>query len=209
MTAGGNRWLAWAQRLQAISQTGLTYCKDPFDQERYTAILELAAELVAEGSSTPLPVIRDLFASQAGYATPKIDLRAAVFDERERILLVREREDGGWSLPGGWADIGSSPSENVLREVKEESGYEAEILKLAAVFDRDRHGHPPIAFYTYKLFFICKLTGGAAAASNETDSVEFFDEHSLPPLSLTRVTEDEIRLMFEHFRDPHRPTSFD
>lgn len=122
---------------------------------------------------------------------------------------MREREDGCWSLPGGWADIGSTPAENALREVKEESGYEAEISKLAALYDRERHGHPPIAFYTYKIFFICRLTGGSAAQSNETDSVAFFGENEIPSLSITRVTPAEIQHMFEHYRHPEWPTSID
>ena len=202
-------WLAWARRLQAISQTGLTYAKDPFDKERYEAIREIAAEIMADGVGvTDASRIVDLFKGDVGYATPKVDVRAAVF-ERDRLLLVREREDGCWTLPGGWADIGSSPSVNVIREVKEESGYEAEVVKLAAVYDRDLHGHPAIPFYTYKLFFVARLTGGAAAHSVETDGVDFFAEGDIPPLSLTRVTAAQIRHMFEHYRHPEWPTSFD
>jgi hypothetical protein len=147
-------WLGWAQRLQAIAQTGLSYCTSPYDKERYQAIREIAAEIMANGTGlTDSSMIVDLFKGDVGYATPKVDVRAAVFDH-DRLLLVREREDGGWSLPGGWADIGSSPSDNVIREVREESGYESEVLKLAAVYDRARHGHPPIPFYAYKLFFL-------------------------------------------------------
>ena len=203
------QWLEWAQRLQGISQTGLTYCKEHFDKERYDAIQEIAAEIMAKGAGVEdISVIHGLFKGQAGYATPKVDIRAAVFDQ-DRILLVREREDGCWSLPGGWADIGSTPAENALREVKEESGYEAEISKLAALYDRERHGHPPIAFYTYKIFFICRLTGGSAAPSNETDSVAFFAENEIPSLSITRVTPAEIQHMFEHYRHPEWPTSID
>jgi ADP-ribose pyrophosphatase YjhB (NUDIX family) len=202
-------WLEWAQRLQAIAQTGLTYAQGPFDTERYVAIREIAAEIIAGGAGlTDTSVILDLFKGDVGYATPKVDVRAAVFD-RDRVLLVREREDGCWTLPGGWADIGSSPSLNVTREVREESGFETEVLKLAAVYDRNLHDHPPIPFHAYKLFFISRLTGGASALSSETDAVDFFEEHNLPPLSLTRVTPAEIRHMFDHHRHPEWPTSFD
>jgi ADP-ribose pyrophosphatase YjhB (NUDIX family) len=202
-------WLEWAQRLQAIAQTGLTYCRDPFDKERYEAVREIAAEIMARGAGmSESSVVLDLFRGDTGYATPKVDVRAAVFDHG-RLLLVREREDGGWTLPGGWADIGSSASENVVREVREESGYEAEVVKLAAVYDRNRHGHPPIPWYTYKLFFVCRLTGGAAAASQETDGADFFEENDLPPLSLTRVTAEQIGHMFEHWRHPEWATSVD
>jgi ADP-ribose pyrophosphatase YjhB (NUDIX family) len=202
-------WLEWAQRLQAIAQTGLTYAKDPFDIERYDAVQKIAAEIMSAGSGSPICVIEDLFRAQTGYATPKVDVRAAVFNQENKILLVREREDACWTLPGGWADIGNSPSENVIREVMEESGYEVAVQKLAAVYDRARHGHPPIAFYTYKLFFICRLTGGIAVSGTETDSVEFFAEHELPQLSLTRVTSTQIAHMFEHYRHPDLHTTYD
>jgi ADP-ribose pyrophosphatase YjhB (NUDIX family) len=202
-------WLDWAQRLQAIAQTGLTYCRDPFDTERYEAIREIAAGIIANGAGLANPsIVTNLFKCEAGYATPKVDVRAAVFDE-DRVLLVREREDGCWTLPGGWADVGSSPSVNVIREIREESGYEAEIVKLAAVYDRNLHGHPPIPFHAYKLFFIARLTGGAAANSPETDGVAFFRENEIPQLSLTRVTPEEIQHMFGHMRHPDWPTSFD
>lgn len=203
------QWLEWAQRLQAISQTGLAFVKDSFDKERSEAIQQIAAEIMAKGAGmADVAVIRDLFGAQVGYPTPKVDVRAAVFDEG-RLLLVREREDGRWSLPGGWADIGSSAAENVIREVKEESGYDAEIIKLAAVFDRDRHGHPPIPFYTYILFFLCRLKGGHATQSQETDSASFFGQDEIPPLSLTRNVPAEIQFMFEHYRHPDWPTTFD
>jgi ADP-ribose pyrophosphatase YjhB (NUDIX family) len=202
-------WLDWAQRLQAIAQTGLFYSQDPFDTERYESVREIAAEIMARGAGMEdRSVIVDFLKGDVGYATPKVDVRAAVFDG-ERLLLVREREDGCWTLPGGWADIGSTPSVNAIREVREESGYESEVLKLAAVYDRNRQGHPPIPAYSYKLFFICRLTGGSPAHSNETDAVDFFDEYNIPPLSLPRVTSSEIRHMFDHLRHPEWPTSFD
>lgn len=202
-------WLLWARRLQAIGQTGLTYCRDRYDRERYQQLHEIAAEMMAYGSgSPPAEPIVELFKQGAGYTTPKVDVRAAVFDNG-RLLLVRETEDGCWSLPGGWADVGDSPSVAAVREVREESGYEVQARKLAAVYDRDRHGHPPIPFHAYKLFFLCDPVGGASAHSHETDAVDFFAEDRLPPLSLTRVTPDEIRHMFDHYRHPEWPTSFD
>jgi ADP-ribose pyrophosphatase YjhB (NUDIX family) len=203
------RWLELARRFQALAQSGLAYCKDPYDQERYEEIRRLAAEMLATGSeltdSTP---ILNLLTGEIGYATPKIDVRAAVFDQA-RILLVRERTDGHWSLPGGWADVGDAPSGAVIREVKEESGYDVVVKKLAALYDRDKHGHPPIPFHAYKLFFVCELCGGEPAETLETDGVGFFDEEGLPPLSLSRVTPIQIRCMFDHYRNPEWPTSFD
>jgi ADP-ribose pyrophosphatase YjhB (NUDIX family) len=202
-------WLERARRLQAIAQTGLTYAKDPFDVERYGEVRRIAAEILADGCGvSDASRIADLLQGNAGYATPKVDVRAAVFDAG-RLLFVREREDGCWTLPGGWADVGDSPSLAAVREVKEESGYDVVARKLAALYDRDRHGHPPILFHAYKLFFLCDLIGGSAADSQETDGADFFAEDALPPLSLTRVTPDEIAHMFEHYRNPDLPTTFD
>src|ERR1035441_7203951 len=178
--------LDWARRLQAIAQSGLAYSPNQYDFERYAAVREIAAEMMADGSASPVAPIRDLFASQSGYATPKVDVRAAVFRE-DRILLVQEREDSAWSLPGGWADVGESPAEATVREVREESGYETRAVKLLAVYDRNRHGHPPIPFHAYKLFFRCELIGGEPALSNETTGVDWFGEDRLPPLSTMRV----------------------
>ncbi len=202
-------WLEWAQRLQAIAQTGLTYCRNPFDTERYEAVRQIAADMLANCAGlTDASAVVDLFKGEVGYATPKVDVRAAVFDQA-RLLLVREREDGCWTLPGGWADVGSSPSLNVIREVREESGYDVEVVKLAAVFDRNLHGHPAIPFHAYKLFFIARLIGGSASHGAETDGVGFFRESDIPPLSLTRITPGQIRHMFDHYRHPEWATSFD
>jgi ADP-ribose pyrophosphatase YjhB (NUDIX family) len=202
-------WLEWARRLQAIAQTGLAYSASPFDTERYEEVREIAAEMMARGAgeADAGPIV-ELFRGDVGYATPKVDVRAAVFDG-QRILMVREREDGCWTLPGGWADVGTAPSVNVIREVREESGYQAEVVKLAAVYDRNLHGHPAIPFHAYKMFFVCRLSGGAPAVSVETDGAAFFTEHEIPELSLTRVVPSQIQLMFEHWRHPQRETDFD
>jgi len=202
------KWLDWARRLQAIAQTGLTYAPNQYDVDRYAEVSEIAAEIMAGGSDGQIAPIRDLFARQAGYATPKVDLRGVVFRD-DRILLVKEREDGGWTLPGGWADVGESPADGTVREVREESGYETHAVKLLAVYDRNRHGHTPIPFHAYKLFFLCELIGGAPAASSETDGVDWFAEGDLPPLSISRVTAPQIHRFFEHYRNPQWPTDFD
>ncbi|MGC9947025.1 MAG: NUDIX hydrolase [Bryobacteraceae bacterium] len=201
-------WLDWARRLQAIAQTGLAYSPNQYDLERYEAVREIAAEMLAQGSASPIAPIRGVFAGQAGYATPKVDVRGAVFRE-DRILLVLEREDGGWTLPGGWADVGESPADATVREVREESGYQTRAVKLLALYDRNRHGHPPIPFHAYKLFFRCALIGGEAAASHETSAVDWFAEDGLPALSTSRVTAAQIHRFFEHSRNPPWPTDFD
>jgi ADP-ribose pyrophosphatase YjhB (NUDIX family) len=203
------QWLVWAKRLQAIAQTGLTYAKDPFDVERYQSIRLVASEMMAAGSGEgSADSFVKLLSMDVGYATPKVDVRAAVFRDG-RLLLVREKEDGRWTLPGGWADIGDSPSGAVVREVKEESGYDVKARKLLALLDRNLHGHPPIPYHAYKLFFLCDIVGGNARAEQETDAVGFFAADEIPPLSLTRVTPAQIARLFEHFVHPEWPTEFD
>lgn len=204
--------LNWARRLQAIAQTGLTYASDPFDVERYHALRRMAAEMAAgqeRGDAVEWAV--EAFARDTGYTTPKVDVRAVVFREDGRLLMVRERSDGGWTLPGGWADVGLTPAENVVREVREESGFEVRATKLLAVYDRDRHPHPPMREAVYKLFIRCERVGGhAASETSETTGVDFFAEEELPAvLSDARVTASQIRRFFEHLRQPDLPTDFD
>jgi ADP-ribose pyrophosphatase YjhB (NUDIX family) len=206
------RWLTWARELQAIAQTGLTYASDQYDRERYEAIRALAARIMAEHSSTEAAVIEELFARQSGYATPKVDVRGAVFRGDGRLLLVREVADSGrWTLPGGWADVNDSPSESVIREVREESGVDVTVRKLAAVYDRDRHGHrPPLPFHVFKLFFICDLVGGTPAPGPETSEVAFFSRDELPAdLSIGRVLRHQLERMFDHAGSPELATDFD
>ena len=203
--------LHWAKRLQAIAQTGLIYAKDSYEIERYESVRQIAAEMIAASAhGMPFIQVMELFTREVGYATPKVVVRAAVFSDKS-LLFVRERNDGGWALPGGWADVGESPSMAAIREVKEESGFDVVVRKLAAVYDRDhpRHGHPPTPFHIYKLFFLCELCGGSAKVGLETDAVDFFPEDRIPPLSLSRVTPQQIALLFQHYRHPEIPTSFD
>jgi len=203
------KWLAWAQRLQALSQSGLTYSENPFEIERYEAIREISAEMMASQSDADPAKVRDLFAEQWGYATPKVDVRGVVFRDG-KILLVKEKRDGGWTLPGGFADVGDTASESVVREIHEETGYEARAVKLLAVWDRQRQGHVPLRpFHIYKLAFRCEIVGGAPKDSVETEDPRFFDESQIPPLSLGRTTPSQIARLFEHLRHPDWPPDFD
>jgi ADP-ribose pyrophosphatase YjhB (NUDIX family) len=203
------KWLEWSKRLQAIAQNGLTFARDPFDVERYTAIREIAAEMLAQGSGLDIAVVRGVLERDSGYATAKVDVRGVVFRD-DQVLLVRERADGGWTLPGGWADPCASPAENVVREVQEESGFVTRATKILAVLDRSKHPHvPPFAFHVYKIFVLCTLVGGSATQSVETDAVAFFREDAIPNLSVSRVTLAQIRRLFEHHRNPALPTDFD
>lgn len=196
------------QRIQAIAQTGLTYARDPYDRERYAELRELAVIMAAYGLARPSEAVRAAFALEEGYPTPKVDIRAVVFD-RGRLLLVRERTDGLWSLPGGWADLGESPAQVAEREAQEESGYVVRARKLLAVFDKARHDHPPSMTYTYKLFIGCELLGGAPVTSLETDGTGFFARDQIPPLSRSRVTPAQIARMFEHHDHPDLPADLD
>lgn len=202
--------LQWARKVQAIAQNGLTFSQDPFDRDRFQQLQDLVTGIL----TTELPItadqLRGLWIGDEGYATPKIDVRGAVFDQ-DKILLVRERSDGGWTLPGGWVDVGDSPAFAVEREIREESGYLAKAIKLLALYDKNNpaHGHPPSILHIYKLFFLCELTGGTPTLSTETDGVDFFPVTALPPLSTGRATQSEIARMYEHHLNRGLPTDFD
>jgi ADP-ribose pyrophosphatase YjhB (NUDIX family) len=204
-------WLVWARELQAIAQTGLAFTRDPYDRERYEAIRELAARMFAARTDAPVERIVALFTGETGYATPKVDVRAAVFDHRERLLMVRETADNGrWTLPGGWADVNLTAAENVAKEVLEESGYTVRVVKLAALWDRTRQGHPNRVFSCCKLFFLCEPTGGGPKTGLETSAVGWFFEDAIPDdLSLGRVLPRQVKRMFAHKRAVTLPTDFD
>ena len=203
------QWLSVARELRAIAQTGLAFTADRFDRQRYERVRELAAVMLAQGSGENYEVVIEILREGWGYATPKVDVRGAAFVDN-RVLLVREISDGGWTLPGGWADVNQSAAECVVREIAEESGFVAKALKLAAVRDYQKSGHPPRNVDSiYKLFFVCEITGGSARASDETSEVAFFPRDALPPLSLGRTTAAQIDRMFHHALHPELPTDFD
>lgn len=207
------RWLQWAKKLQEIAQNGIFYNQkpfreSPFDVERFEDVRHIASEIMAEHSNADAPFIADLFAQGIGHATPKVDLRSVVFQE-DKILLVKERSDGGWTLPGGWADVNESPAQGAERETLEESGYEVKAVKLLAFLDKSTHDHPPSPYHTFKAFYLCELIGGEPTLNVEVDEISFFGEDELPPLSTDRVTEKQLQRFFEHHRDSNLPTDFD
>jgi ADP-ribose pyrophosphatase YjhB (NUDIX family) len=202
------KWVEWTRTLQSIAQNGLTFARDPYDRERYTQLQRLAAEMMSAHSGADFAHVLDLFQSEQGYATPKVDVRAAVFRNNE-ILMVLEGDDGRWSLPGGWADVGETPAEVAEREVLEESGYRTRAVRLLAVYDRDRRGHPPLPFHVYKIFLQCDLLDDSPTPNTDCSDAAFFPEGKLPELSSTRVTEAEIARTFEHLHDPSLPADFD
>jgi ADP-ribose pyrophosphatase YjhB (NUDIX family) len=203
------KWVGWGREMQAIAQTGLHFSESEYDRERYRKILEISVEIFANHSDESPAMIQGLFEKQTGYATPKVDVRGVVF-RNDKLLLVQERSDGLWTLPGGWADVNDSPSEAVEREIVEESGFQAKAERMLAVFDRAKHGNePPFPFHVYKLFILCRLEGGEARTTNETIGVEFVSENEIPPLSLSRVTREQIQFCFGARRNPALPCRFD
>ena len=201
------RWLEWAREIYSLSQSGLTYSKNEFDLNRYHRLQQIAAEIITSQSELSEESVLESFSMQAGYITPKIDVRGAVIRD-SRILLVRETVDGRWSMPGGWADLGEFPAEMVAREVREESGFEVRPEKLVAVYDANRV--QPMEFYhAWKLIFLCAIMGGQAATSIETSSVDFFDPEDLPPLSESRTNRAMIAEVFAHVDDMNRPAYFE
>jgi ADP-ribose pyrophosphatase YjhB (NUDIX family) len=208
VTAERPAWLRFAERVQAIAQTGLAYARDPYDRERYQELRGIAVEMAASGLGVPGAEVKVAFASGLGYPTPKIDVRAVVF-QGDELLLVRERRSGRWTFPGGWADVGDTPAAAAVRETLEESGYRVVATKLLALLDKARHEHPPSVDYTYKVLIGCRLEGGEPATSHEIDAVGFFARSALPELDLDRTTPGQVELAYAHLADPARPTDFD
>ena len=171
--------------------------------------MSLATGLLARESDVSATDLLSRWQADDGYVTPKIDVRGACFRADGRVLLVRERLDGKWTLPGGWADVNDGPSWAVEKEIEQESGFTARAVKLAALYDRNKHGHPHYLFHAWKVFFICEITGGSARESNETYGVDFFAVDALPELSTGRSTATQIRRMLEHHVERTLPTDFD
>ena len=202
------RWLQWAREIQALAQTGITFAHSEYDLERNRRLVEIAAEIVEHHSDfAKEPLIADMLA-QPGYATPKIDVRSAVIRDG-KILLVKERMDGCWCMPGGWADVGDAPAEAAAREVLEESGFIVKPVKIVAVCDANRSGRPLQLYHAFKIIFLCELIGGAAAESFETEGVDFFDFDDLPPLSENRTNRRHLDMVRAHVNNPQMPAFFD
>ena len=200
-------WIAWAREIFALSQAGLTYSNNEFDIQRYKRLQEISAEMIASQSKISKESALESFSMQVGYATPKIDVRGAVI-RADKILLIQERMDGRWAMPGGWADLGDAPASVAEREVWEESGYHVRAEKVIALLDANRI--EPMEFYhAFKIIFLCRLIGGEPRVSYETLAVDFFSLDDLPPLSSFRTNEAMLKEVFAHVRDPNRWTAFD
>ena len=204
-------WLTWTRELQAIARTGLAFEPNGCDREHCETLRALASRIMAAHTSEAFHRIETLFAAEQGYATPKVDVRGAVFDADCRLLMVREIADGDrWTAPGGWADVNLTAAENVVKEAKEESGHRVKVRTLAAAWDRTRQGHPSGVLSCCKLFCVCDIVGGVAETGPETSDVRWFSENELPhDLSLGRVLPGQLRRMFIQARDSTPATGFD
>lgn len=201
-------WLEYAKRIAAIAQAGLTYAVNDYDRERYQELQDMGVEMISRLADESVEKIRPLFTNETGYQTPKVDIRAVIFRDG-KIAMVHEKIDNCWSLPGGWADIGYSPAEVAVKEAREEAGLEVEAVRLLAVMDKKFHPHPPSPFHVYKMFILCRITGGTLAAGMETFNAGFFGPDELPPPSVERNTLLQIRLMFDFLNQPEKAVIFD
>lgn len=201
------QWLQWAVELQSIAQAGLTYGRDAYDRERYERVRSIAAEMVAHQTEIPIEKVKTLFCGETGYQTPKLDTRAAIFEDG-KILLVREN-DGKWSLPGGWVDVNLSVKENTVKEVREEAGLEVTAERIIAVQDRAKHNLPVYAYGICKIFVLCSTVGGHFEKNLETTASGFFAEDKLPELAEEKNNEEQIRMCFAAFRSENWVTQFD
>ncbi|AHE47977.1 mutT product [Aeromonas hydrophila 4AK4] len=201
---------AFLEQVLATAQAGLTYSQDPFDIARFEALRAATAALIASQSDLKLDAIASWIALDEGYPTPKLDVRALILDDAGRLLLVQERSDGLWTLPGGWCDIGDSPAGAVVREVVEETGLECRAVQLLALFDKHKHPHPPQLPHAHKAFFLCEVTGGALLGeTDETQGAGYFPIDALPALSHHRVVESQLQSLYAHVRQGRRETLFD
>lgn len=202
------KWLEWAMEIQSIAQAGLTYGHDEFDKERYERLREISAEILAYKTDMTVEKVKDLFCNETGYQTPKVDTRAAVF-ENGKILLVHEK-DGRWSLPGGWCDVDQSVAENTVKETVEEAGLEVKPTKLIAVQDRNKHNTPVYAYGVVKIFVMCTLIGGSFVENIETTETKYFARNEIPEnLANEKITREQIEMCFDAYNDEHWMTQFD
>ncbi|MBE0409816.1 MAG: NUDIX hydrolase [Anaerolineales bacterium] len=202
------QWLEWGREIQALSQSGIHFAENTFQRERYERLMEIAAEILSTFSDLETVPLMGLFNNQIGYATPRVDVRGAIFRD-EKLLLVRERQDGGWTMPGGWADVGDMPSEAVEREVNEEAGFKVRAQKIIGVYDANRTG-PWELFHAFKIVFLCEIISGEARTSNETSDVGFFALENLPEkLSGERTRPRHIMDAFSNLVNPGCATIFD
>jgi len=189
------------KRIKAIAETGLVFAEGGYDRERYEELREISLKLMAEMAGQPFTKLDSFFLPQLDYPTPKVDVRGFVLNDKNEILMAKESVDGKWTIPGGWADVGNSPKEVAVREIKEETGLDTEIVRLVAIYDKQRHPHPPEPYYIYKLMFHCRVTGGKLQAGFDMQGADWFSLDDLPPLSEERILESQLHHLFTLVKD--------
>jgi len=205
----GAELITLAQRIRALSQTGLTYNKNGYETERFQELIAISDRIVSLVSDVGEAEINACYTPVKEYITPKVDIRAVIFNSRDEVLLVREKVDGRWSMPGGWSDVGYTPKEVAVKETKEETGLDVCVERLLAVMDKRCHAHPAGPFYIYKMFILCKIIGGEFSETFDIMDKGFFPLDSLPPLSLDRILPEQINLMYELRNNPSEPVYLD
>lgn len=185
------------KRIKAIAETGLVYSSADYDRERYQELLEISLKLLSHLSNESLEKLNDFFMPQLDYPTPKVDIRGLVLNEKDEILMAKESIDGKWTIPGGWADIGNTPSEVALKEIKEETGMEAKIVRLLAIYDKQQHPHPPEPHYVYKMVFLCRVIGGKLRPGFDMQDAKWFAMDKLPTLSEDRILKSQLDHLFK------------
>ena len=201
-------WLEWARQIQQLCQTGLAFSESDYDTERYKQLTKIAAEIVSSYSGLNDTALYENLLAHPGYATPKVDIRAAVI-ENNKLLLVQEKMDNKWAMPGGWADVCEAPSEAIIRETKEESGLDVIPKKIIGIYDANRGGRPLEFFHAFKLVFLCDKVGGVPTVSDETLDVKYFEFDALPSLSKARTNQNHIDDIIKNLKDSTIPTVFE
>ncbi|PRX56669.1 NUDIX hydrolase [Flagellimonas meridianipacifica] len=197
------------KRINAIADTGLLYAEGDYDRERYEELKGIGTELMAQVAEKPLEVLKEFLIPSESYPTPKLDIRGFVINEKDEILMAKESVDSKWTIPGGWADIGSTPSEVAIKEIWEETGMKAEVVRLLAVYDKQVHPHPPEPYYLYKIIFHCQITGGQLKPGFDMLGADFFSLDNLPPLSEERILEFQIKQLFQLAKSKTNEVYFD
>lgn len=211
VTANQQQWLDWIIKIQSLAQAGLHYGHDRFDLERYAELRDIAAQMMAAQSDLPLGKVRQLFCNEEGYQTPKIDTRAAIFqnDAPNKILLVHERT-GKWSLPGGWCDVDQSVASNTIKEAKEEAGLDVTVERVIAIDDWRKHNIQNNPYGIIKIFSLCRVLGGTFQPNIETTEARYFARNELPAdIAEEKTSREQLDRCFAAAADPTWQTRID
>ena len=198
----GSELITIAQRIRALSQTALTYSTNDYEIDRSKELIEISNRIASIVSGVKEEEISAMYSPVKEYTTPKLDIRVVIYNDKDEILLVKEKADGRWSLPGGWSDVGFTPTEIVVKEAKEETGFDVRLVRLLAILDKRCYNHPSTTFYVYKFCFLCEITGSSDELTFDILDKGFFALDNLPPLSLDRILPEQIVLLDKLRRNP-------